>query len=179
MLSIYSKWIIFVYLIQICNNLPCPECSEHATKFLAKITPSSISNKTEFKKKLESEVKKDKKDKKEDVNIGDLKEFNFHQIPGGSNNWRSAQITAELLPSVIKKYKIKNIIRMSGDDEKHMGKHTKTSTDTEKKICEENDCTYHFINSHSGFKGSNHLQLMSSCKYFIIPNSSFACPETT
>ena len=63
---------------------------------------------------------------------------------------------------------------MSGDDEKHMGKHTKTSTDTEKKICEENDCTYHFINSHSGFKGSNHLQLMSSCKYFIIPNSSFA-----
>ena len=109
-------------------------------------------NKTEFKKKLESEVKKDKKDKKEDVNIGDLKEFNFHQIPGGSNNWRSAQITADLLPSVIKKYKIKNIIRMSGDDEKHMGKHTKTSTDTEKKICEENNCTYHFINSHSGFK---------------------------
>ena len=29
-------------------------------------------------------------------------------------------------------------------------------------------------NSHSGFKNSNHLKLMSSCKYFIIPNSSFS-----
>lgn len=29
-------------------------------------------------------------------------------------------------------------------------------------------------NSHAGFKNSNHLQLMSMCKYFIIPNSSFS-----
>ena len=42
--------------------------------------------------------------------------------------------------------------------------------------CYENLSDIGFIvdNSHSGFKGSNHLQLMSSCKYFIIPNSSFA-----
>ena len=87
-----------------------------------------------------------------DVNTGDLKDFKFAKIPGGQNNWRSAQITADILPSVIKKYGIKNIIRMSGDDEKHRSKHTKTSKDTEKKICEENGCTYHYIDSHSGFK---------------------------
>ena len=100
-------------------------------------------------KKLKGEIKKDEKN---DVATGDLKEFNFHQIPDKLNNWRSAQITADLLPSVIKKYKIKNIIRMSGDDEKHRDKHPKTSLDTEKKICEENGCTYNFINSHSDFK---------------------------
>ena len=87
-----------------------------------------------------------------DVNTGDLKDFKFAKIPGGQNNWRSAQITADILPSVIKKYGIKNIIRMSGDDEKHRSKHTKTSKDTEKKICEENGCTYHYIDSHSGYK---------------------------
>lgn len=42
--------------------------------------------------------------------------------------------------------------------------------------CRENLSDIGFIvdNSHSGIKGSNHLQLMSSCKYSIIPNSSFA-----
>jgi len=90
----------------------------------------------------------------DEVDVSDLKEFKFHKIPGGTNNWRSAQITADVLPSVIKKYGIKNIVRMNGDDSdsRHKGSHSKTSRDTEKKICEENDCTYHFINSHSGFK---------------------------
>jgi hypothetical protein len=90
----------------------------------------------------------------DEVDVSDLKEFKFHKIPGGTNNWRSAQITADVLPSVIKKYGIKNIVRMNGDDSdsRHKGSHSKTSRDTEKKICEENDCTYHFINSHGGFK---------------------------
>lgn len=90
----------------------------------------------------------------DEVDVSDLKEFKFNKIPGGTNNWRSAQITADVLPSVIKKYGIKNIVRMNGDDSdsRHKGSHSKTSRDTEKKICEENDCTYHFINSHSGFK---------------------------
>jgi hypothetical protein len=90
----------------------------------------------------------------DEVDVSDLKEFKFHKIPGGTNNWRSAQITADVLPLVIKKYGIKNIVRMNGDDSdsRHKGSHSKTSRDTEKKICEENDCTYHFINAHSGFK---------------------------
>ena len=91
----------------------------------------------------------------DEVDVSDLKEFKFHKIPGGTNNWRSAQITADVLPSVIKKYGIKNIVRMNGDtdsDSRHISSHSKTLRDTEKKICEENDCTYHFINAHSGYK---------------------------
>ena len=41
---------LFTLIRRTCVYLPCPECSEHATKFLAKIGPSDISNKTEFKK---------------------------------------------------------------------------------------------------------------------------------
>jgi protein tyrosine/serine phosphatase len=113
---------------------------------------------TEYKKFKEDkktnveDIKNGKKTKEKDIQPEDLKDFKFAKIPGGQNNWRSAQITADILPSVIKKYGIKNIIRMSGDDEKHRSKHTKTPKDTERKICEENGCTYHYIDSHSGFK---------------------------
>jgi len=106
----------------------------------------------EDKKTNDKDIKNDTKTKEKDVQPDDLKDFKFAKIPGGQNNWRSAQITADILPSVIKKYGIKNIIRMSGDDEKHRSKHTKTPKDTERKICEENGCTYHYIDSHSGFK---------------------------
>jgi hypothetical protein len=106
----------------------------------------------EDKKTNDKDIKNDTKTKDKDVQPDDLKDFKFAKIPGGQNNWRSAQITADILPSVIKKYGIKNIIRMSGDHEKHRSKHTETPKDTERKICEENGCTYHYIDSHSGFK---------------------------
>jgi hypothetical protein len=50
----YNRLIpqLFNFIKRICLYLPCPECSEHATKFLAKITPSNISNKTDFKNML-------------------------------------------------------------------------------------------------------------------------------
>ena len=50
----YNKLIpqLFTFIKRICVYLPCPECSEHATHFLAKVTPNSISNKTDFKKML-------------------------------------------------------------------------------------------------------------------------------
>ena len=50
----YNKLIpqLFTLIRRTCVYLPCPECSEHATKFLAKIGPSDISNKTEFKNML-------------------------------------------------------------------------------------------------------------------------------
>ena len=95
--------------------------------------------------------------KKEPVNIKqptELTDFKFTKIPGGQNNYRSAQITANLLPSVIKKYGIKNIIRMNGDghDSKHKSTYPETSKSTEERICKENGCTYYYIDSHSGFK---------------------------
>ena len=43
---------LFTLIRRTCVYLPCPECSEHATKILAKIGPSDISNKTEFKNML-------------------------------------------------------------------------------------------------------------------------------
>ena len=33
----------------ICNNLPCPDCSEHATKFLNSVNFNIIQNKNDFK----------------------------------------------------------------------------------------------------------------------------------
>jgi len=34
--------------IQICNNLPCPECSQHAKQFWSKVKTNNINNKTDI-----------------------------------------------------------------------------------------------------------------------------------
>ena len=39
---------LIMSLIQICNNLPCPECSEHAKQFWSKVKTSNINNKTDL-----------------------------------------------------------------------------------------------------------------------------------
>jgi len=39
---------LIMHLIQICNNLPCPECSEHAKHFWSKVKTSNINNKTDL-----------------------------------------------------------------------------------------------------------------------------------
>ena len=36
---------VFSYIKQICQNLPCPDCTQHATSFLKKITPESVNTK--------------------------------------------------------------------------------------------------------------------------------------
>lgn len=43
---------LFGLIKRICLYLPCPDCSQHATQFLAKITPQQISNKNDFKSML-------------------------------------------------------------------------------------------------------------------------------
>ena len=48
--NIYME--LFNHIKRICNYLPCPECSQHATVFLSKITPEQISNKNDFKNML-------------------------------------------------------------------------------------------------------------------------------
>ena len=40
--------MLFLLIKRICSLLPCPECSEHATQFLAKIQPEDISTKADF-----------------------------------------------------------------------------------------------------------------------------------
>jgi len=39
--------LIFI-LIQICNNLPCPECAQHAKQFWAKVKTNNVKTKTDL-----------------------------------------------------------------------------------------------------------------------------------
>jgi hypothetical protein len=39
---------LILVLIQICNNLPCPECSQHATQFWSKVKTANILTKTDL-----------------------------------------------------------------------------------------------------------------------------------
>jgi hypothetical protein len=43
---------LFYHIKKICANLPCPECSQHASTFLAKINFNGIKSKTDFKNML-------------------------------------------------------------------------------------------------------------------------------
>ena len=43
---------LFNLIVRICKFLPCPECSADASRFLAKINPSSLKTKLEFKHTL-------------------------------------------------------------------------------------------------------------------------------
>ena len=40
---------LFNYIRRICNVLPCPECSQHAGIFLAKVNPAGVRNKNDFR----------------------------------------------------------------------------------------------------------------------------------
>jgi hypothetical protein len=41
--------ILFDYIRRICTVLPCPECSQHAGIFLAKVNPAGVRNKNDFR----------------------------------------------------------------------------------------------------------------------------------
>jgi hypothetical protein len=81
------------------------------------------------------------------------RKFNFHLIPDGKNNYRSAQFTEKELPYIIKKYKIRRIIRLNKNDSdsKHKPYLPETSTYTEKEICENLGCIFYYINPHKGY----------------------------
>jgi hypothetical protein len=40
---------LFALIKRVCAFLPCPECSQHATQFLAKLKPQDVSSKENFK----------------------------------------------------------------------------------------------------------------------------------
>jgi protein tyrosine/serine phosphatase len=89
------------------------------------------------------------------------KKFNFHLIPDGKNNYRSAQFTMDVFPEIVKKYNIKNIIRLNGDgnDSKHRSTYPETSRKEEKEMCENLGCNYYFVNPHEGYKeGLGYIQ---------------------
>lgn len=76
-------------------------------------------------------------------NIDDSSIRNFHKIPLGNNNYRSAEPTADALKGVILKYGIKNVIRFNGDG----GDSDGLSIKEEKRVCEENDCEFYKLSS--------------------------------
>ena len=39
---------LILILMQICNNLPCPDCSVHAKQFWARVKTANIANKTDL-----------------------------------------------------------------------------------------------------------------------------------
>lgn len=112
---------------------------------IAKYSKGNTNSKSKSKgKSLNPEV--------EDAELS--KKFNFHLIPDGKNNFRSAQFTKEELPYIIKKYGIKNIIRLNGDgtDSQHKSSYGQTPKSEEERICNENGCKFYFVNAHDGYK---------------------------
>lgn len=85
------------------------------------------------------------------VNDSSLKDYNFHMIPDGKGNYRSAQIPVSILGSVIDKYGIKNIIRFNGDgrDSKHMTSHPETSVADEKSLAQSKGVNFYRLSSTS------------------------------
>jgi hypothetical protein len=46
------KTSLFFFIKRICNFLPCPDCSQHANRFLAKVDINKIKSKLDFKNML-------------------------------------------------------------------------------------------------------------------------------
>ena len=40
---------LFNYIKRICNNLPCPDCAQHATQFLSKVNMGTIKTKEDLR----------------------------------------------------------------------------------------------------------------------------------
>jgi protein tyrosine/serine phosphatase len=102
-----------------------------------------------FKAGMKPEVFNNRREQIAQKYIGDVKdetlskEFNFHLIPDGKNNYRSAQIPVTLngkdyLSELIDKYRIKTIIRFNGDgrDSRHYSTHPMTTIQSEKNLAE-------------------------------------------
>jgi len=88
--------------------------------------------------------------KVEDKELAD--KYNFDLIPGGKCNYRSKQISLADYPNIIKKYGIKNIIRMNAKESSGV------EPNEEKEMCEKEGCTYTFINAHEGYqKGKGYV----------------------
>lgn len=101
---------------------------------------------------------KNKDPEKEDSQLSEM--FNIHLIPDGKNNYRSGQITLDKYPDFIKKYGIKNIVRMNGNgnDSKHKSSYPETSIEDERKMCEDLGCKFYNINAHEGYqKGKGYV----------------------
>lgn len=113
-----------------------------------------------FKENIPPQEFKNKRSEIAQQFIGDVedetlnKEFNFHLIPDGRNNYRSAQIPVilngkEYLGKVLDKYGIKTIIRFNGDgsDSKHYSTHPSTTIESEKDLANSKGIKFYNLSS--------------------------------
>ena len=47
-----EKEVLLKFIKNICSNLPCPDCKQHATNYMSKITIKHIATKEMFKKSI-------------------------------------------------------------------------------------------------------------------------------
>jgi hypothetical protein len=68
------------------------------------------------------------------------KKYNFHPVPDGNNNYRSAQMPLDVFPNVCKENGITTVLRLNfgGRDGRHTEDQKEVTIEGEKKICEEN-----------------------------------------
>lgn len=83
-----------------------------------------------------------------------MNEFNFHKIPDGKNNYRSAQIPVtlkgkEYFANVIDQYGIKTIIRFNGDgnDSRHRSSHPMTPIKDEEEMAKSKGVKFYKLSS--------------------------------
>lgn len=113
-----------------------------------------------YKQGISPEKFKSKRSEMSQNYIGDVgdstlkNEFNFHSIPDGRNNYRSAQIPVSIkgkdyLSQVIDKYGIKVIIRFNGDgdDSRHRSTHPYTSIESEKQLAKSKGVSFYKLSS--------------------------------
>ena len=145
---------LFHVIKRICKFLPCPDCSQHATNFLAKININKINSKLDFKNMLyvfHNTVNKRKKkllfsyaklDIYKNYNIGSV--FN-HFISvyntNGNMNLIAESFQRSLLINDLKKWLLNNhsffktpkIITQCVNNTNSKNEHLKSDVETEKK----------------------------------------------
>jgi protein tyrosine/serine phosphatase len=79
-----------------------------------------------------------------------IDQYNFHPVPGGNNNYRSAQIPVNDFPKVCKDNGITTVLRLNfgGLDGRHTEDQSSVSIEEEKKVCEKSQILFLKMNSN-------------------------------
>lgn len=113
---------LYSYIVQICHNLPCPECSSHAKLFLSKVDGKNLKTKADLQNMLYvfhnavNVRKSNKLFKYEDLGLYNNKniiitfnEFSKNFNTNGNMNFISDNFHRSQLLAVFKKWVMTNI----------------------------------------------------------------------
>ena len=79
---------LFNYIKRICNNLPCPDCAQHATQFLSRVNMATIKTKDDLRNTMyifHNMVNKRKK--KPMYHVNDLEKYKSNNSVEKYNNF--------------------------------------------------------------------------------------------